>query len=444
MKQLIEIPWGNGSIPISLPEKWTILGELKPKGLVNRETNPLTACTQALTRPIGAERLAYRKLAGKKTLVVVDDHSRPTPVAEFLPAILAELSFAGASNSDVEFLVATGVHRPSRPDEVVEKLGMAVISNYSWSCHDGYDLANLVDLGHTSRGTKVLLNRKLLEADLIVCVGAIEPHLLLGFGGGLKMIIPGCAWAGTIGMNHMQGVDPEHFNYVGSSGEHSPMRQDLEEGALLLHREIFIVNPIMNERAQPVEFFCGDPIAAHRAGERLVGNAFRLEVHEQADVVITNSSPMDADLRQSVKCIGNTLYASKPGGIMMGLARSINGLGEMPLPKKTLPYPVMRIILKMIGKNRILPLVKKVKKDEPVEELFIGHFGLQMLRRNHICIFSDSQLLPADIGKKMGIARSFSDIQAMTDWAASKAPRSASVWVFPYGGATYATFNKLK
>ena len=416
------------------------MGELKPKSL-SSAIEPMEACASAMMAPIGAGRLASRDLSGKNVLIVVDDHSRPTPVAGFLPAILSELSAAGVSKERVEFLIATGVHRASRPDEVANKLGGDIVANYKWTCHDGYDPAGLTNLGNTSKGTKVFLNKKLLNADLIICVGAIEPHLLLGFGGGLKMIIPGCAGADTIGHNHLQGVDPKHFNYVGTRGEYSPMRLDLEEGALFLRRDIFIVNAAMNEQAKPVKFFCGDPIMAHRKGERFVEHSVRLEVPEQADVVITNSFPMDADLRQSVKCIGNTLYASKPGGIMMGFARSLNGLGEMPLAKKTLPYPIMRTLLKVIGENRVLPLVKKVKRDEPVEEVFIGHFALQMLRRNHISIFSDSPLIPSNIGAKMGMARSFTDIPSMFEWAKSKATRSASVWVFPYGGATYAVFE---
>jgi len=440
MTKSIEVPWGNGQVTMGLPQEWRILGELKPKSLAGGVTL-MEACAQALAEPVGAERLASRNLSGKKVLVVVDDHSRPTPVAEFLPAVMDELNTAGASKENVEILIATGVHRESRTDEVKNKLGSKIMADYAWGCHNGYDSGGLSYLGTTSRGTKVFLNKKLLDADLIVLVGAVEPHLLLGFGGGLKMIIPGCAGAETIGKNHMQGVDPDHFNYVGTHGQYSPMRHDLEEGALLLQRDIFLVNAAMNESAKPVKFFCGDPVEAHRMGERFVEDAVRLEVPEQADVVITNSFPMDADLRQSVKCIGNTLYASKPGGIMMGLARSVNGLGEIPLAKKTLPYPVMRAILKLIGKKRVLPLVEKAKKNEPVEETFIGHFALQMLRRNHIGIFSDSPLLPSDIGKKMGIARSFTEIGSMMNWAASKAPSSASVWVFPCGGSTYASFK---
>lgn len=97
---------------------------------------------------------------------------------------------------------------------------------------------------------------------------------------------------------------------------------------------------------------------------------------QQADVVLANSYPMDLDLRQSVKCLGNSLYAAKPGGVLLGCVKCQEGLGEIPLAKKTLPYPIMRTLLQIIGKERILPLVKKVKKGEPEEEVFIGNFGM--------------------------------------------------------------------
>jgi hypothetical protein len=146
---------------------------------------------------------------------------------------------------------------------------------------------------------------------------------------------------------------------------------------------------------------------------------------------------MDLDLRQSIKCVGNSLYACKPGGVMMGCLRCDHGLGEMPT-SKTLPYPLLRALLKIVGKDRILSLVEKAKKNQPVEEVFVGHFALQMLRRNHLAIFSDNGLLPPDVGKKLGLARSFRDVQQMISWSGSKAPREATVWIVPHGGATYA------
>lgn len=436
MSRTVELPWGGDSLQLRLPPRWKVLGELRPKR-VQTELDPANACLQALAEPIGTVRLASRNLAGNRVLIIVDDHSRPTPVRDFIQPVLVELASAGARDSDIDILIATGVHRPSKPNEIERKLGPDVLARFRPRCHDAYNPDDLADLGSTSRGTPVFLNKLLLAADLIVCLGAVEPHLLLGFGGGLKMIIPGCAGAATIGRNHLQGVNTSYFDYVGVSGEESPMRLDLEEGAALAGKEVFIVNAAMDVDAKPLKFFCGDPVKAQRTAESFVEHLVRLDVPEQSDAVLTNSYPMDLDFRQSVKCVGNSLYACKPGGVMMGCLRCDHGFGEMPL-SKALPYPVMRTVLKIIGKDRILRLVEKAKKQQPVEEVFVGHFGLQMLRRNHLVAFSDSTTLPPDFGRKLGLLRSFTDAQEMISWAVSKVPTDATVWIVPFGGSTYA------
>lgn len=435
--QTIELPWGEATLRVPLPGSWRVLGRLEPRPL-EAARSPADACAAALAAPIEASPLAERDLSGARVVIVTDDHSRPTPVAELLPAVLDALAAAGARDERIEVLLANGVHRASSPEEVALKLGPEVAGSLRWRCHDAYDRSALADLGTTSRGTRVHLNRLLTEADLIVCVGAIEPHLLLGFGGGLKMIVPGCAGNETIGRNHMQGVDPDNFDFVGR--DVSPMRLDLEEAAGLLRKEIFIVNAVMNAEGRPGRFFCGDPVAAQRAGVGFLRDLAGLRVSRQADVVLTSSHPMDADLRQSAKCLGNTLYACRPGGVMLGCVRCVHGLGEMPIPRRTLPYPALRLLLKLIGKQRVLPLVERIKQGEPVEEIFVGHFGLQMLRRNHLALFSE--ILPAETGKKVGLARTYNDLGQMVSFAASRVPRDASVWVFPSGGATYAAYER--
>jgi len=435
MTQPIDLPWGGGTLTVPLPDRWRVLGRLEPRAPA-AATDPAAACAEALREPVGARRLAERSLAGRRVVIVCDDHSRPTPVAAFLPAVLAELRSAGAADGDVEFLIATGVHRESTADEVERKLGRDVAARFRWRCHDAKDAAGLADLGTTSRGTRVRLNRRLAETDLILCLGAVEPHLLLGFGGGLKMLLPGCAGTETIARNHLQGVEPEHFDFVGEDAERSPMRLDLEEAAGLLRKPVFLVNATMNAQARPTRFFCGDPIQAHRRATAFVAEWAGFDVPEQADVVLANSDPMNADLRQSIKCVGNSLYACKPGGVLMGCVYCEHGLGEIFVPRRSLPYTLLRTLVRAVGPRRILGLVERVKRGEPVEEVFVGHFALQMLRRNHHGVFSE-RLDPA-LDRKMGMARIFGKLDEFVAWAAARAPRNATVWVFPHGGVTYA------
>src|SRR5262249_32156870 len=194
----------------------------------------------------GAAPLAERRLRGKRVLLVVDDHTRPTPVARFFRAVRDALVQAGAEPHDIEILFAVGTHRGLTDAEAERKVGRDNLAAHRWRNHAARHPAGLVSLGTTARGTPVVLNRRLAAADLVVTFGAIEPHPLNGFTGGAKTVVPGCAGAATIGHNHVQGVTAERFNYVGTAPDDSPMRLNMEEAGAPLGTGGFLVNAVLS------------------------------------------------------------------------------------------------------------------------------------------------------------------------------------------------------
>lgn len=430
----VDLPWGEGTLRVELPRGWRLLGPFHPRPL------PTTASAaeltrQALAQPIGAAPLARRDLRGRRVLLVADDVSRPTPVARFFAPVRDALLAAGAARHDLEILFALGVHRPMTQAEAEAKIGRDNLAGHRWHNHDCTDAARLVRLGTTRRGTPVCLNRLLTEFDLIVTLGAIEPHLLLGFSGGAKMLLPGCAGAETIGHNHLQGTHDGRFNYVGADADDSPMRLDLEEAVDLLGKEVFLVNAVLTEGGAVARVFCGDFRQAFRAGARFLRDQAQVALAEPADVVLANSRPFDADLRQGLKCVGNTLFAVRPGGVLLGCVRCAEGRGDLPLPSWTLPYPLLRRVVRLARQDRILGWLRRLRPHDPIEQRFLSHFGLQMLRRNHVWIFSEN--LGPEIGRRLGMMRQYRDLRRMLADAERMVGPRASVAVFPYGGATY-------
>jgi hypothetical protein len=275
----------------------------------------------------------------------------------------------------------------------------------------------------------------LTKFDLIVTLGAIEPHPLLGFSGGLKMVVPGCAGAETIGRTHLLSTVGDRFNYVGAPTDDSPMRLDLEEAGQMLRREVFIVNGVLNPEAKIVRFFCGDPRDAFQAGVDFLRQHTEITPAKQADVVITNSRPFDADLRQGLKCFGNTLHAARPGGALLGFLYCQQARGDLPLPRRTLPYPLLRTLLRIPGQQRIIRLLHWFQRDQPIEDQFLGHFGLRLLQRNDLWFYSDK--LEPSIGNKTGVLRQYDSIERMIAAAVRNFGPQATVAVFPSGGVTY-------
>jgi len=249
------------------------------------------------------------------------------------------------------------------------------------------------------------------------------------------MLLPGCAGADTIAQNHLQGVTPERFDLVGVHPEQSPMRLDMEEAAGMLGREIFIVNAVMNHQHRVSAFFCGHPVEAQRRGVDLSRRIHGVSIPEPADVVVTGSAPMSFDLRQSMKCVGNNLFAVRPGGAIVGFLRCEQGIGDVDIPPKSLPHPVLRTLLRVLGPSRIMGFVDRVKKGAGVEEKFLAHFSLQVCRRNPLHLYADN--LPEWVGKKTGLFTQYGDISRMLEAVRRKAPRNATVWFAPYGGITY-------
>lgn len=431
---MVELPWTDGNLQIPLPPHWRLLEAHHPRH-APATAEPEVLCRRGLQEPIAAQPLHERDLRCKRILLVCDDVSRPTPVHRFFAVVRDALVQAGAAQAQIEILFALGVHRPMTQQEAEAKIGAANLAGHRWHNHDAFTATNLIHLGTTTRGTPVYLNRLLAEFDLVVLLGAIEPHILLGFGGGYKMLIPGCAGATTIGRNHLQGTRRGRFNYVGAHPEDSPMRLDLEEGCLLLRREVFLVNAVLNDRGEIERFFCGDPCAAFRAGVQHVQKHFAVTPRQEVDIAITASSPLDADLRQAMKCLGNSQFAVRPRGLVLGFLNCREGLGDMPLPRWTLPYPQLRFLVRLARKQRLLMWLRFLRRRDPIEQLFLTHFGLQMLRRNDVWIYSHG--LAADVGQRVGAFRQYNSMAAMFAAAEKQVGRSPTVAVFPRGGATY-------
>ena len=77
----------------------------------------------SLCKPIGLPRLSELAKPGMKIALVIDDDSRPTPVAQLLPAVLAEIQQGGASLDQVTIVPATGVHFPMSAAAIAQRVG---------------------------------------------------------------------------------------------------------------------------------------------------------------------------------------------------------------------------------------------------------------------------------------------------------------------------------
>lgn len=277
---------------------------------------------RALERPIGAEPLARLARPGKRVVILVDDWTRPTPAHKVLPAILERLIEAGCSEADISVVFAKGMHRRLSHEEMVRKVGREVVARLDVANHDPH--ADLVDLGKSPAGTPVLINRRVVEADLRIAVGSVMAHPIAGFGGGAKIVVPGVAGHETIHNNHCRADDP---NVVIGRVEGNPIRADMEDIARMARLDL-IVNTILSPGLEIVEAVAGDVVAAHREGVARYRGLYGVAIEELAEVGVVGASPRDATFGHATFALYAGAAMVKPGGSLILVAPCNDGPGS--------------------------------------------------------------------------------------------------------------------
>lgn len=318
---MITLPYGKTGMPLEEGNAAVLhshIAELK-SDVPGREL-----VRRALEAPIGSPRL--RDLAkGKKTCCfIISDHTRPVPSRDIVPEMLAEIR-EGSPDIDVFFLVATGCHRETRPDELRAKLGDEIFESAKILVHD-CDSEDNIKIGVLPSGAPLVLDKKALDADLMVAEGFIEPHFFAGFSGGRKSILPGICDRVTVLGNHCGAFIDSPFARTGIL-ENNPIHIDMVDAVKQAGLD-FIVNCIIDENKNTAAAFAGDPIKAHEAGCRELLGYCRIEA-DPSDIVITTNggAPLDQNFYQCVKCMTAAEAAAVEGGVIIALSECADGIG---------------------------------------------------------------------------------------------------------------------
>jgi nickel-dependent lactate racemase len=216
--------------------------------------------------------------AGQSIAIVTSDITRPCPTDAMLPPLMEELTQAGVHDEDVTVVFGLGIHRIQTPEERARLVGPEMASRLR--CIDS-DPDQVVHVGTTSRGTPIEVFKQVVEADLRIALGSVEPHYFAGYSGGAKALVPGVCSKATIQHNHSMMVQPRARTGVLDG---NPVREDIEEG-----------------------------------------------VEQPADVVIVSAGgyPKDINLYQAHKALENAAVVVRPGGIIIWVAECSEGLGNV-------------------------------------------------------------------------------------------------------------------
>lgn len=416
MEREIQLPYGTDTLKFRVPEA-NLAGVYVPQP-VAACADPAAEIRRALTHPLDTPPLSEIVPPGGKVVILVDDHTRATPVALILPPLLDELRVGGVQDEDVTILITHGTHRQSRDEEVRRKVGEHVYGRFRIVQHQCTDEQSQVYLGLTSRGTPVWVNQLVVEADCCIGIGHIGPSPYAGYSGGSKLIVPGVASLDTINANH--SLVALGFRRPGCVDV--PCRLDIEEAAALVRLDM-VVDVVLCQDERIARAFAGTPGRVFQEGLALARQVYEVACPGEVDMAITSGHPYEIDLYQAVRAVEYADTVVREGGSILLVAACPDGVGgeefyRLMADRTKRPDDFLRDVVRRHGKVTFSVLGYCLARIKAEKELHIVTEGIP-----------DAEL------EAMGF-HYLASLQAGVDALLREYGPQARVAVFPMGSST--------
>lgn len=327
----IALNYGRGELHLNLADRPNAR-VLLPKRTPNSQPAG-RLLTESLQSPVGSAPLRQLAAGKKSVTIAIPDKTRPPIARDILPLLLEEIAAAGVPASGIEIFIACGIHALHTDDDIRRLVGDDIFGKLKIHQNDGHSAKDFVNLGTTSRGTPVEVNRVVADSDLVVAVGGLAFHYFAGFTGGRKMMIPGAASVRMVENNHrLTLTETGEMNPGCRSGALSgnPVHEDMLECVGHLKSEVYLVNVVRDGWGNVAGVLSGDLIESHEAGTRLVRDLFECRLDERCDIAVASAGghPLDVNVIQSHKSLEHAAASVRDGGVVIGLLACEEGIGS--------------------------------------------------------------------------------------------------------------------
>ena len=375
----------------------------------------------ALAAPIGSDTLENLAVGKENVVLIASDHTRPVPSKVLVPPMLRAIR-RGNPDAKITILIATGCHRGTTKDELIEKFGPEIVANERIVIHDCAVDEEMVTIGTLPSGGTLRINRIAAEADLLISEGFIEPHFFAGFSGGRKSVLPGIAARETVYWNHNAEFIASDLARTGIL-EGNPIHRDMIYAAKTA-KLAFICNVVINAQHQVVGAFAGDCEQAHIAGTELLKGLCQCP-KALADIVITsnNGYPLDQNIYQAVKGMTSGEATCKEGGVIIMVAACNDGHGGESF---------MKTMTQDLSPAEILARIQATPKKDTVPDQWESQILARILSKFQVVLVSQCD---PDLVKAMKMVPTQNLSQALA-LAENLLGRPGSVTAIPEGIST--------
>ena len=293
------------------------------------QTQCCLKCTAAVHAALDGAGLTELAADARSACILICDITRPVPNGLFLRPMIERLMAGGVAPANITVVVATGLHRPNEDEELAEVVGDPwVTQTVTVANHFARDDSAHVEVGHTSRGTVIKLDRRFVEADLRIATGLIEPHLMAGYSGGRKVITPGIAHADTITTlhNYQFMSDPRAVN---CNLDGNPLHEEQLEAVQMIGGAMAL-NTVIDDKRRLAFVNFGEVVASHLEAVAFMRPFAEVKTGRKFTTVVTSSAgyPLDKTFYQTIKGMVGPLGILADGGDLIIASRCEEGLGS--------------------------------------------------------------------------------------------------------------------
>lgn len=278
----------------------------------------------------------------KRVLVLTPDGTRTCPLP-MMVRILGEV--IGARAAKLDFMVALGTHPVMTerqilelykisPGDRVEPFGRSAFSSHRWDLPETFRRIGELTEEEVAMISGCLLrervpidiNQSIFDYDLIVILGPVFPHEVVGFSGGAKYLFPGISGGEFLHFFHWLGALITCRKVIGR--KETPVRRVIHRALEQINLPIHCVAMVVDPEARICGLFVGDVRETWSAAADLSAAIHIAEKKRPFRIVLGRAPEMYDEIWTAGKVVYKLEQVVAPGGTLIVYAPHIRKISK--------------------------------------------------------------------------------------------------------------------
>ncbi|MDX6766903.1 MAG: lactate racemase domain-containing protein [Candidatus Methylacidiphilales bacterium] len=263
-----------------------------------------------------ADFLQKHDFRNKRVLCIVPDGTRTAPLGRLFRGFHAR---AAGQAKQIDLMIALGTHPAMTDAQILQRMewtpaerhstfASVRVFNHTWDQPETLrrlgtiPAAEISDLsgGLFAMDVPVDINARVFDYDILLVMGPVFPHEVVGFSGGNKYFFPGIGGAEILNFFHWLGAVVTNPMIIGNKW--TPVRKVVDRAAALIPQEKLCLAMVVDEK-HDYGLFGGDTVSCWDAASDLSARVHITYEPRAYRQVLSCAPPMYDELWVAGKCM---------------------------------------------------------------------------------------------------------------------------------------------